>query len=182
MKNKIFSIITVFFLSIASCFAQSKECSGVMGCSLEFALFADSEVMFDKKINFNILSLLEEGTTLSKENFLKEFESFLANNLLVLKKITNKKFEITSQREGIYNFAPIFLASHEEGIAPFINPKGEVTIVYKTKKTLKDLRGWSINRALKKVKLLELENNKIALSGHYEDARSAMELILKEDR
>lgn len=160
----------------------AKECVGIKKCALEYATQTNSEVLFDKKVNFDNVSLLNETMTYEDISIAADFEKFLRDNFFAFNAIKLKKIEIISLREDKFNYAPIVLVTREEGIPPFINPQGDVTLVYDASKKFSDLSTRKIEKALKDVKKTEIENtNKILLSGAYEKVREVMELIVKED-
>lgn len=172
----------VFLVLSMSTQAFAKECVGIKKCALEYATQTNSEVLFDKKVNFDNVTLLNETLVYEDISIAADFEKFLKDNFFAFNAIKLKKVEIISLREDKFNYAPIVLVTREEGIPPFINPQGEVTLVYDTSKKFADLSNKKIVKALKEVKKTEVENsNKILLSGIYEKAREAMELIVKED-
>lgn len=172
------------FLALVTLSGQafSKECAGIKKCALEYASLTNSEVLFDKKINFDNVSLLHETLTYEDISIAADFEKYLKDNFFAFNTIKLKKVEIISLREGESNYHPIVSVSREEGIPPFINPEGEVTLVYDASKKFADISNKKIEKAIKELKRTEIENsNKILLSGIYSKARTAMELIVTED-
>lgn len=167
------------FLFLLTQNAYSTPCTGVVNCSFEYAKLTNYELDFDKKVNFSQLTLINDTIDLNKENVFTEFETFLNDNMIDLYKSKSLKAVINSLREETYNYAPI-VAVTKEDIPPFINPKGAVTLVYKFNKNYEMHKTKKVLKLSEKIKVTEFKD-KVFASGAYEDARSFMEELIKED-
>lgn len=171
--------VFLFALLLNTSNAFSAECTGIIKCGFEYSKLTNSDLDFDKKVNFQSLTLINDNIELNKDNVYKEFEIFLNDNMLDLSKTKNLKALVSSLREPEYNYAPIIMVRKDD-IPPFINPQGPVTLVYKFNKNFESLKNRKINKLAEKIKVIEFKD-KIFASGKYEDARNFMEELIAED-
>lgn len=177
MKKSLFLVMLVMAFSL-----QAEVCEGLHRCSLEFSLLENAEVEFEKKLNRDVISLSVNETILTKETSLAEFKKYLAFNLLEMNEYRPKKFVIKSLRDDKFMRAPFYVVT-PGNIPPMFSKEGPVTLLYVSKKKLKDLRTWRINRLLKESKIIENEEYSFfTISDTYEKASDAMERLMKEDR
>lgn len=174
------SLVLLFLIIVFP--AHSAECVGLKRCIIEYSLITNTEVEFEKAVNFDTVSVGVETASFTKDNAREEFKDYMSLNLFNLDYYKDGKVQITNLRKGIFITSPIFIVT-PGNIPPVFSGEGPVTLVYRTNKDFKDIRGWRLNFKLNSNNLIEIENKKIvAISDTYENASAIMNLIFSNDK